>query len=132
MCGIEAYETESCMVACPMDCLMSPWTEWGLCDSICGVGLKNRTSKVLENLFVFCFVDCISLLTFCHRFRCFVWPALEVDRVRDHLSSMRRATTLARASSGHLRYGPSAIWRRESRRPAASNVAEDEKQGQLG
>ena len=27
---------------------MSPWSEWGLCDSICGYGLKNRTSRVVR------------------------------------------------------------------------------------
>ena len=34
------------MISCPTDCLMSPWSEWGLCDAVCGYGLRNRTSKV--------------------------------------------------------------------------------------
>ena len=46
MCGGKVYDEESCMLACPMDCHMSAWSDWGLCDSVCGSGLKNRTSKV--------------------------------------------------------------------------------------
>lgn len=49
LCGNgELYDTDSCIVICSTDCHMSPWTEWGLCDTICGAGLKNRTSKVLR------------------------------------------------------------------------------------
>ena len=46
MCGGKAYDEESCMLACPMDCHMSAWSDWGICDTVCGSGLKNRTSKV--------------------------------------------------------------------------------------
>ncbi len=46
MCGQSSYEEESCIVACPTDCHMSSWSDWGMCDAICGAGLKNRTSKV--------------------------------------------------------------------------------------
>ena len=46
LCGGKLYDEESCMLACPMDCHMSPWSDWGLCDTVCGSGLKNRTSKV--------------------------------------------------------------------------------------
>ena len=28
---------------------MSPWSEWGLCDAVCGYGLRNRTSKVSKS-----------------------------------------------------------------------------------
>ena len=37
------------MISCPTDCLMSPWSEWGLCDAVCGYGLRNRTSKVSKS-----------------------------------------------------------------------------------
>lgn len=48
MCGQSSYEEESCIVACPTDCHMSTWSDWGMCDAICGAGLKNRTSKVIK------------------------------------------------------------------------------------
>ena len=47
LCGGKVFNEESCMLACPMDCHMSPWSDWGLCDTVCGSGLKNRTSKVI-------------------------------------------------------------------------------------
>ncbi|CAB4056645.1 unnamed protein product [Lepeophtheirus salmonis] len=47
-CGGKAFIEKSCIVVCPMDCHMSPWSDWGLCDSNCGPGLKNRTSKILR------------------------------------------------------------------------------------
>ena len=50
LCGGKVYDEESCMLACPMDCHMSSWSDWGLCDTVCGSGLKNRTSKVRYTL----------------------------------------------------------------------------------
>nr|CAD7426298.1 unnamed protein product [Timema monikensis] len=33
---------------CPTDCLLSEWTSWGDCSTICGPGVHNRTRKVLR------------------------------------------------------------------------------------
>ena len=49
MCGgNSSYQSEPCTVSCPIDCQMSAWSEWGLCDSNCAYGLKNRSSKVVR------------------------------------------------------------------------------------
>ena len=45
-CGGSSHLEEKCEAPCPKDCQMSPWGEWGLCDSVCGPGLKNRSSQV--------------------------------------------------------------------------------------
>ena len=46
LCGGSQFTTEPCPLPCPLDCKMSPWGEWGLCDTVCGPGLKNRTARV--------------------------------------------------------------------------------------
>ena len=48
LCGGSGYLTEKCYIDCPMDCKLSPWSQWGLCDTICGPGLRNRTSRVIQ------------------------------------------------------------------------------------
>eukprot|EP00090_Calanus_glacialis_P045441 TRINITY_DN8432_c0_g1_i1.p1 TRINITY_DN8432_c0_g1~~TRINITY_DN8432_c0_g1_i1.p1 ORF type:complete len:1537 (-),score=130.83 TRINITY_DN8432_c0_g1_i1:368-4978(-) len=48
LCGGSSYLKESCEVPCPVDCELSAWGDWGLCDTICGPGLKNRTSRVVR------------------------------------------------------------------------------------
>ena len=48
MCGNSSYQSEPCTVSCPVDCQMSAWSDWGVCDSNCAYGLKNRTSKVVR------------------------------------------------------------------------------------
>jgi hypothetical protein len=49
MCGgNSSYQSEPCTVRCPVDCQMSAWSEWGLCDSNCAYGLKNRSAKVVR------------------------------------------------------------------------------------
>ena len=47
-CANQTWETKQCHVPCSVDCQMSPWTEWGVCDAVCGYGLKNRTAKVVR------------------------------------------------------------------------------------
>ena len=56
LCGGSSYLTESCQIPCPVDCELSAWGDWGLCDTICGPGLKNRTSRVISPNVSFVFV----------------------------------------------------------------------------
>ena len=46
LCEGSEYQEEVCHLDCPEDCRRSEWSDWGLCDSVCGPGLRNRTSKV--------------------------------------------------------------------------------------
>ena len=48
LCGGDQYLTEQCYVSCPADCSLSAWSDWGLCDTVCGPGLRNRTSRVTQ------------------------------------------------------------------------------------
>ena len=73
LCGGETHLTQECKLPCPTDwsdfhhlykkvkqkfinnfnhniffiSLFSSWGDWGLCDTVCGPGLKNRTAKVM-------------------------------------------------------------------------------------
>ena len=49
LCGADTFMTEPCELECARDCQMSPWSQWGLCDTVCGPGLRNRTSRVLQS-----------------------------------------------------------------------------------
>nr|CAD7572385.1 unnamed protein product [Timema californicum] len=44
----DGLEEEPCLMPCPTDCLLSEWTSWGDCSTICGPGVHNRTRKVLR------------------------------------------------------------------------------------
>merc|ERR1719414_62813 len=48
LCGGETHLTQECRLPCPTDCRFSSWGDWGLCDTVCGPGLKNRTAKVTQ------------------------------------------------------------------------------------
>ena len=48
LCGGETHVTEQCRVECAADCQLSAWSAWGLCDAVCGPGLRNRTSRVVQ------------------------------------------------------------------------------------
>ena len=48
LCEGSQYLEEPCHLACPQDCRLSEWSDWGLCDTVCGPGLRNRTSRVVQ------------------------------------------------------------------------------------
>ena len=48
LCEGSQYLEEACQLDCPQDCKLSEWSDWGLCDSVCGPGLRNRTSRVVH------------------------------------------------------------------------------------
>ena len=48
LCGGDQYLEEVCHQTCPQDCKMSAWSDWGLCDTVCGPGLRNRTSRMVQ------------------------------------------------------------------------------------
>ena len=48
LCSVDTYITEPCELECARDCELSPWSQWGLCDTVCGPGLRNRTSRVIQ------------------------------------------------------------------------------------
>nr|CAD7414040.1 unnamed protein product [Timema poppensis] len=41
----DGLEEEPCLMPCPTDCLLSEWTSWGECSTMCGPGVHNRTRK---------------------------------------------------------------------------------------
>lgn len=42
-------ETQSCgSYPCPVDCEMSPWSEWSRCSALCGEGQSFRTRRILS------------------------------------------------------------------------------------
>ena len=48
LCEGSQYLEETCHLDCPQDCRLSEWSDWGLCDTVCGPGLRNRTSRVVH------------------------------------------------------------------------------------
>ena len=48
LCGGDTHLSEPCELECARDCRLSPWSQWGLCDTVCGPGLRNRTSRVIQ------------------------------------------------------------------------------------
>ena len=125
------YQSEDCIVSCPTDCLMSPWTEWGLCDTICGHGLKNRTSKVyfLANLFKGYLPWCWQFFLIC---RSSAWPAWVADPVLDPPCSTTFVATPAITFTGQSLLGHNAPASLSKNLLLLASVEEDEKQGQLG
>ena len=51
-CNEQDYETRDCVVECPVDCQMSTWSRWSLCNSTCGPGFQTRSREV--KVFVLC------------------------------------------------------------------------------
>jgi len=48
VCGVTHDETRACdPVACPIDCVMSNWTEWSTCTVACGGGTQFRNRTIL-------------------------------------------------------------------------------------
>ncbi|KAJ8307033.1 hypothetical protein KUTeg_015117 [Tegillarca granosa] len=41
-CKVDDYDKELCMIPCPVDCVMSDWSEWTKCPSECGAGVQQR------------------------------------------------------------------------------------------
>ena len=108
---------------------MSPWTEWGLCDTICGHGLKNRTSKVLSSILFFSKDIRDNFSSFS---RCSAWPAWVVDPVLDPPCSTTFVATLAITFTGQSLLGHNAAASLSKNLLLLASVEEDEKQGQLG
>ena len=43
-------ETQTCNTqACPVDCLVSPWSSWGTCSAACGGGTQTHTRDILTS-----------------------------------------------------------------------------------
>jgi len=44
--GGTGIEEEPCLVPCSIDCQMSDWNEWGVCNRLCGPGIHHRYRNV--------------------------------------------------------------------------------------
>lgn len=44
--GGTGIEEEPCLVPCSIDCQMSDWNEWGVCNRLCGPGIHHRYRTV--------------------------------------------------------------------------------------
>nr|XP_045613807.1 thrombospondin type-1 domain-containing protein 7A-like [Procambarus clarkii] len=47
-CGHSGEEEEPCMVECPSECGVGPWTPWAACNASCGSTLQHRTRQIEE------------------------------------------------------------------------------------
>lgn len=46
---IAAYEEEMCLIPCPVDCVMSDWSQWTDCSTSCGTGSQMRYRHIKQN-----------------------------------------------------------------------------------
>ncbi|XP_060848777.1 thrombospondin type-1 domain-containing protein 7A-like [Rhopalosiphum padi] len=44
--GSTGIEEEPCLVPCSIDCQMSDWNEWGVCNKLCGPGIHHRSRTI--------------------------------------------------------------------------------------
>jgi hypothetical protein len=50
-CGGSLVYAEQCNTqACPEDCLVSDWSDWGHCDAVCGGGVNTRTRTIIHGV----------------------------------------------------------------------------------
>ena len=86
---------------------MSKWSDWGQCDTTCGAGLKNRTSKVKIHL-----TKSSNLVRpfFVTDYRFFGWLRSEGVLVQGHRFNTQRAIILVAISFGKLEVGRTALY----------------------
>ncbi|XP_053409281.1 thrombospondin type-1 domain-containing protein 7A-like isoform X2 [Mercenaria mercenaria] len=48
-CSLKPYEEETCLIPCPVDCVMSDWSLWTDCSTSCGTGTQMRYRHIKQN-----------------------------------------------------------------------------------
>ncbi|KAL8558647.1 hypothetical protein ACOMHN_022569 [Nucella lapillus] len=45
-CSASEYQEEECVLPCPIDCQMTPWSVWSTCSVSCGSGIQQRFRSI--------------------------------------------------------------------------------------
>ena len=45
---LSAYEEETCLIPCPVDCIMSDWSPWSDCSTSCETGTQMRYRHIKQ------------------------------------------------------------------------------------
>uniref|UniRef100_T1JAR7 Spondin-like TSP1 domain-containing protein n=1 Tax=Strigamia maritima TaxID=126957 RepID=T1JAR7_STRMM len=51
LCTPTGYEEDVCMIPCPVDCVMSAWSDWSACSAFCGSGIKDRSRTAIREAY---------------------------------------------------------------------------------